>query len=520
MDHKLQLEINGERASNYLRLFLTLIFTAGTVMGYLMKNQVSQILGNYVLGVIIYVVATMTSVVILKQNAYKSSSKYITMGMELAGYSVVIFGFLRLDDINMLSIPINDIVLYAIYFLLIVESILRFSPRFTLITGLSCTFIFCLLGILVIRQGGDKAINPATPLTVILGTLFIFAVTVAATVGTLFVQRVVVKIKDSEEEAKSKTKHLENLIKQAQTTIKEINQVVENLNTIAEDSKNMSLQQLTVSESSIQIVNHFSNSIDLIATMAKEQEQNCFENTKSIAHLDRIVTQIDQESLNVADKGSQTMKLAEQGEKELNNSIQEIQNIHHSSTNVAKIVSVINSIASKTNLLALNASIEAARAGEEGKGFEVVASEVGKLADSSGKNAMQIKTLILEMMNAIQKGVKQIQGSSESVKNVIGMNKTITKDIKGINQIVNSQIGIVKETNQRTARIQDMALKMKEVTENEKSNSIELKSNIEKVFSHSQGMATQVTTLKSTLEALIETSKKLKGEIDHSLSYS
>lgn len=513
MDHKLQLEISGERASNYLRLFLTLIFTAGTVMGYLVQNQVSQILGNYVVGVIIYLVATFTSVIILKRNAYRPSTKYITMGMELLGFSTVIFGFLRIDDINILSIAINDIVLYAIYFLLIVESILRFSPRFTFSTGLACTMIFCLLGVLIISKGGDEAINPVTPLTVILGTLFIFAVAVAATVGTFFVQRVVKKIKLSEENAKAQAVSLEKLIQQAQNTIHEIDHVVENLDALVENSKNMSLQQLEISESSTQIVNHFSNSIDMITKKAHEQEKNCFENTKSIIHLDEVITKIDSSSMKIVEQGKRAMHLAAQGEEELNNSINEIQNIHQTSTNASKIVTVINNIASQTNLLALNAAIEAARAGEEGKGFEVVATEVGKLADSSGRNAMQIKNLMIDMTNAIQKGVKQIQGSSHIVKDIIDMNRIIDKEIREVNQTINSQIDVIQKTNLRTAEIQNMAIQMREVTESEKSNSMHLKENIEKVFSYSKEMTTQVTILKSTLETLVGISKKLKSEI-------
>lgn len=80
-----------------------------------------------------------------------------------------------------------------------------------------------------------------------------------------------------------------------------------------------------------------------------------------------------------------------------------------------EIISLIQGIATQTNLLSLNASIEAARAGEAGKGFAVVADEVGKLAVSCNETSKHISQSLNEMQQAIEHILSRIEGMDKAV---------------------------------------------------------------------------------------------------------
>lgn len=114
--------------------------------------------------------------------------------------------------------------------------------------------------------------------------------------------------------------------------------------------------------------------------------------------------------------------------------MQDIVSLQSLSQDIQEMVIMIKHIASQTGLLALNASIEASRAGEQGKGFNVVAQEVRKLADQTDAAANQVEQLIGNMLDLTERASEASRTSSEEVATGVAAVSSIGEVFSSINE--------------------------------------------------------------------------------------
>ena len=156
--------------------------------------------------------------------------------------------------------------------------------------------------------------------------------------------------------------------------------------------------------------------------------------------------------------------VSDEGRGRLESTVDQIGRINSSIEKIREIIEIIDSIASQTNLLAMNAAIEAAHAGDAGKGFAVVADEIRKLAESSSSSSREINENIVDIIGVIE---ETSQAGGESMD-------SFRKITDGIDEMIDSykEIGAgLSELKEGSALILESVTALKETSSRVRDNS-------------------------------------------------
>jgi len=215
-------------------------------------------------------------------------------------------------------------------------------------------------------------------------------------------------------------------------------------------------------------INEITANIQSIKTRVINQSASVTETKATMEQVVANINSVTQSLINNATNVQTLQTASEEGGTGLREVSVDIQEIAKESDGLLEINSVMENIASQTNLLSMNAAIEAAHAGEAGKGFAVVADEIRKLAESSSdqsktignvlkKIAESIKNItvstdnVLKKFQAIDSSVKTVADKEESARNAM------VEQEQGSSQVINESLNLEKITQEIEGGMNEMS---------------------------------------------------------------
>ena len=172
-------------------------------------------------------------------------------------------------------------------------------------------------------------------------------------------------------------------------------------------------------------ITNVDNVVHTLVDSNQQQTRAIAESNIAVVDMAKTINVINSDAHNRMENVEQMQELVRDGDSKISSTNESLSRITGQLDDVIDVVTIINSIAQQTNMLAMNAAIEAAHAGDAGKGFGVVADEIRKLAESTSDNAKQINSSI----SGIVEKVKDANDSSKIAAEAFAKISVSTKDM-------------------------------------------------------------------------------------------
>ena len=237
----------------------------------------------------------------------------------------------------------------------------------------------------------------------------------------------------------------------------EMGQVLINADKVADDLSRLIGRAQTSGLVLFQTSKHIATGTSELARKTDQQAVALHKVRERMHDLTGTVRQNVENASTASRLASEAASVAKDGGSTMGDVVSAMTSMRSSSERVGEIVRVIQEIAARTDILAINATIEAARAGEAGKGFSVVANEVRKLSVRSAMAAQEIQTLVIAQND-------QVNGSSETIIAAKEKLDQIVKSTQRVNSIMGAIASASKEQDAGITATNESVLLMQQIT--------------------------------------------------------
>lgn len=247
-----------------------------------------------------------------------------------------------------------------------------------------------------------------------------------------------------------------------------------------------------IAESSEQVLvasEQMATEAQLLADGATEQASTVQELLATVEEATNQAVTSAKQADQASENANNVRRQAERSNERMEDMISAMDKINQTSKEISTIIQAIESIATQTNLLSLNASIEAARAGEAGRGFAVVADEIGKLALQCSEAAGNTKNLIETARIQAENGDKIAKDTADELFSV-------TEGVINIVEVANTVKDNCESQAASMKQIDEGIEVISRVVENNSAAAEESSAASEELAAHAQNLQEQMRVFK------------------------
>ena len=271
--------------------------------------------------------------------------------------------------------------------------------------------------------------------------------------------------------------------------------------------------QATSAQEATASTEEISAEVDNVASLAESQASDLI---GLQAKIKALTVEVGKLGAKINESKDITLRIAENsdyGIKSLNEMNETMIRIQASSSEMDGIVSIINDISDKINLLSLNAAIESARAGEAGRGFAVVADEISKLADLTAGSIKDINRLIKANYNEITGGIDKLNMANSRIGDIVNGVGSINSMIGILAEIMEGQVRTNEEVNSGAEKLRSMAEEIRTRTGQQKTGMEEIVNVISRIGELTQSSASGAEEMATTAKELSSMAETLNGRV-------